>query len=611
MKKVLRIALGICAAAALLCSCTKNQESDGKAALKSISFTTKTNPALTENYEGVIDDAAGTIKFVMPQSTDLHALIPTFKATKGDVVSVNGVTLKSDKTAVNCSSAVTVVVSDSSAKAEKTYTLTVSQNDGVAELVSAGLYKADNVDLLDADYVAGTITDVTIIRIKGGGNGKTLNIRLAAGLNDAIKVNNAKVKDIASVDCDFPIDVVVTDTVANVNKSYVIKVGKILEMVWSKATGFADDTNISTSDYAMAVDAEKDEIYLLYGINGTVGATATTSMATVSKWNGSAWTTVGTSCFSQAKAAKFAIDVVGSQPYVMFTDNGAEVSGTVSVITYASGSWSYVGARGFGEKPNSFGYGIVVNPETKRPITAWSNNAAGANVGKRGLNVSVFGGTDWTANQNISGRTASWYGMVPRFVTVGNAVYLWVANQNQNTYSLYKYASGSWSTVVESYMNAGNHIHVGDNAIAADSQGNIYVAILDDSAAAGTWYIQLFKLNGATFEKVGSPINNSYGTSGSSYALVLDHNDMPIVAYIDQSASGRCKIVTMDAETKSWGEPFDTGITANTSSTVCLDKAGNGSIYVSFAQKLQNSASANYYEYEIFKYSLEPDVLPK
>ena len=98
-----------------------------------------------------------------------------------------------------------------------------------AELKSFKILAADNEGLTE-DIAVETIAGEMIIRVKGGGVGKTFTATLEAGENDVIKVNDEAVsaEGKASFDATFPVDITVTNSKSELVEHYVLKIGKIL-----------------------------------------------------------------------------------------------------------------------------------------------------------------------------------------------------------------------------------------------------------------------------------------------------------------------------------------------------------------------------------------------
>ncbi len=619
MKKFLHIALLIGALGALMCSCEPEPKADGVAEIKSLTLTAAANQALSQDFTATIDQTASTIVVALPLDTDKAALVPTFTVTDGDAVTIAGAPVKSGETAVDMSAAVEVVVTDATSNISKTYTLTVADNDGKAELLSVGFLAANNTNKIKEDAVAEEIGAEMIIRILGGGAGVELVMSFEAGLNDIVTVNNTEAVATATVDCTFPIDITVSDPYAGVENKYVVKVGKILQNAgWSRVATIADP-ELKAKDFAMDIDPATEDVYVAYSLNFTDEATAkTTARATVSKWNGEALSLVGPSCFSAAKATYYNLIVNNGQPYVMYVDGN--VSSAVTVQTYTGGAWSVLGKDG--------ALGKITGMAKERTAMAFSGSKlmtfltanaddAATGIKKRGANYSVWDGSAWTSSP-LPGRDAAWYAYTPRAISVGEDVYMIYANQLSsmdatltNGVSLYKYSNGAWSTLVDNFLPEGNStVGLYYQTVKADNNGDIYLLLGDDSS--GSWLIQMFKLNGNTLEKVYPAIQNTLNSDGA-FDLVFDNNNMPIVAYRNAADPENVQVVTLDPDTETWNEA--TTISDETTEgnwPIYLKRADNGNLYLSYVtMKYAEDGKTKLYEIPIYKSALEDDVLPE
>ena len=87
-----------------------------------------------------------------------------------------------------------------------------AKDETPAQLVSFKILAADNEGLAE-DYAPDAIAPTMVVRIPGGGQGKTLVATLEAGENDVIKVNDAEIENgKASFDATYAVDIVVTNS---------------------------------------------------------------------------------------------------------------------------------------------------------------------------------------------------------------------------------------------------------------------------------------------------------------------------------------------------------------------------------------------------------------
>ena len=135
-----------------------------------------------------------------------------------------------------------------------------------AVLTSFKILAADNEGLKE-DYAPASISESMVIRIPGGGQGKTLVATVSAGENDVIKVNDAEVTDgKASFDATYAVDIVVTNTKSKKSAQYEVKIGKILQITSKKLGSFESTETLSIKDtyYKANVNPATGEMYLAY-----------------------------------------------------------------------------------------------------------------------------------------------------------------------------------------------------------------------------------------------------------------------------------------------------------------------------------------------------------
>ena len=243
MKKLISILACTLAAISVLVSCQTKETPDGKCELTSFSLTHSLNSTLPADIVGVIDAAKKNIVLVVPTSVTTTSFIPTFTATQYDVVKIGGTEVTSGQTSVKITDGTKVSLSDLVSSLTAEYTITILANDEAAELVSVSFKAADN-SLLDADVAPEAIAPEMLVRVPGDAFRKELTLTVSAGSGDAISVNNTVVESGSSikVDTSFPIDITVSDAIAGKSVDYVLKVGKILEVVVKKLGSYTEGT---------------------------------------------------------------------------------------------------------------------------------------------------------------------------------------------------------------------------------------------------------------------------------------------------------------------------------------------------------------------------------
>ena len=627
MKKFLHVALLIGAIGALMCSCEPEPKVDGIAEIKSLKLTAAANEALDVDCTAIINQTASTIVVALPANTVKTALVPTFVVTDGDVVTIDGAVVKSGETVVDMSEDVEVVVADAESNATKTYTLSTTDNDGKAELVSVAFLAADNTGKLTEDAVAEAIADEIIIRIPGGGSGVELVMSFEATANDVVTVNNAEAIATATVDCTFPIDITVSDPYAGVEKKYVVKVGKILQNAGWVEMAVGNTTEIDEAH--MAVDKVKNEVYISYLATLGEGDAAVEDRAVVEKWDGSAFVQVGASDFTSAESAWLDIAAHNGKLYAFVSDKSETLNtaSTPSMFAFDGAAWSALGTRGFSEKAGSY-YALGVNPANGYPIGIYQcNNSKSASVPRRGAMYCEWTGAEWDTNKTIpvSGHNQAWYCYNTRITTLGDAMYVLVHLQDQKAVVIYKLENGTWSVVLDKFLPTGaSNIDIRDCDLAVAANGDVFFVIADDSGTNGTYISQVYKITANGVVKVGTPLYDI--SKGRKVAITTDTNNNPIVAYRtdsdDATKDGFVNIVSIDEETQTWGEPFVISVVTNVSDGIYLDNTNDGTMYLTITETHSEivqeevdgemkDKTVKTYPYHVYKNALEADVLPE
>ena len=133
------------------------------------------------------------------------------------------------------------------------------------KLTSFQILAADN-EGLEEDYAPDAIAPSMVVRVPGGGAGKTFVATLSAGEDDIIKLNDEEVVDgKASFDATYAVDIVVTNSKSGKSAQYEVKIGKILQLLGKKLGSFvsaAGDMTYTSSSFKAAVNPVTGEMYL-------------------------------------------------------------------------------------------------------------------------------------------------------------------------------------------------------------------------------------------------------------------------------------------------------------------------------------------------------------
>jgi len=391
------------------------------------------------------------------------------------------------------------------------------------KLTSFQILAADN-EGLEEDYAPDAIAPSMVVRVPGGGAGKTFVATLSAGEDDVIKLNDEEVVDgKASFDATYAVDIVVTNSKSNKSAQYEVKIGKILQLLGKKLGSFvsaAGDLTYTSSSFKAAVNPVTGEMYLAYTFTPTGGV----KNIGVVKYSGGSFVQVGTEGIVPAPAEGSAIatsnvcslqfDESGT-PYLLYL--AGDVKNSLSVRKFDGSAWTLVGKGGFSDKPTT----TFCTPELY--FDASGNPGVIYADPTRGAAIYSYSSSEWTKG-SISGfpafgvdngRGGSYPGMFygGRVLKSGGKIY---GLFSANWYGLYIYElSGSaWSTaVISDYIAEGENTMIPGNLKMFETKDG---KILVFAAHWSKNEMQLYQFSGTDLKPYGDPYPITISDGGST-----------------------------------------------------------------------------------------------
>ncbi len=603
MKKLLSLAACLVAVTVVAVSCTPKDKPDGKCELTAFS--------LSSSIAGTIDAAAKTITVVIPTSVTSDSFTPTFAVTDYDVVTIGGTPATSGETSVTVADGTKVIVADEVSAMTTEYTIVVVETDQVAELTSVVFKAADN-SLLDEDVVAASIAPEIIVRVPEEAFRKKLKVTLEAGMDDEIKVNNTVVASGSSieVDCDFPIDITVTDAVAGKSASYIVKVGKILDYVVTKLGTYAEG---EMNDFTMTINPNDNLPYFAY--TRKLNEEEKNWNVSLAKWNGSAFELVGSTGIANVA------DRSASKPEVAFSKDGTiyykylggEVA-SMPTVKKLDAEWTLVGDAGFtGVNVNTtYYYPFFVHPATGKPAMFWCVGGKKTNPGYRQMHYANFG-ESWTTNIVTgtvpaygSGSTST-SGMYYTSFAVENdgKVYI-VSSFNEFGYYVHEVnADGTLTPIVENYLpEEALHGLGGNLQMKLGPNGTLYVFA---AVRVGDGSMQLYTVDqdAKTLKPYGaaSPAI-TIGASGvisENYGMAVNPvNGLVTFVYDTEQGKGAPAFAYLDDNMQWAAFEVESPAVSKSEFWMQFDKTGENCYVAYMAEDAL----------QLYRIGLEPDILP-
>lgn len=602
MKRILAfISLALIAVAGAV-SCNNDPKADGLVQIKSFSLQSSLNSTLTSDVTGAIDETAKTIALAIPEGAG-SSFIPTFTTTDDDVVTSGSTVVTSGVTSISITDGAKLSVTDEVSGLSTSYTLSVKENDGAAELKSVAFLKEDNSALTE-DAIPEAIAAEMIVRVPSEAFKQELTLTVEAGLNDVVKVNGTEVTDgKVKVDTSFPIDITVTDEVAKTSTNYVLKVGKILEYVISKVGTISDGTRIYPT-FDIQINPKDGTPWIAYykEIEGSVSRVA------VVRLDGTSFPYVGESCLSpETRDAKNPVLAFAADGTAFLKYTGGKDANRNTVKKFTT-TWETCGK----ESMNS----VNINTSYANPLYIQSNgqpafffNANGGDY-KRCIVSECFNGTDWVEKPAFgngiapkygepSGKSGTFYGSAN--TTHKGKTYM-LSSFNEWGYFIHEVGDDcSLQTVVYDYKPGASKFGVFVNmSISSDSE-NLFAFVSDVSNKK----MQVYKVDfeGKTLTEYGEglTVTISKDAPEESAAFAASPSGLLVSAIEDSDNNTYFKYLNSNLQWENF-----------TMSEAPVKISATGDYHIVF-----NSEGTGYIAYtsdkviEVYKVALEADVLPE
>ena len=612
MKRILTFVSLMLTLVAVTVSCNKDPKPDGVAQITSFSLKSSLNSALSSDVTGTVDNQAGTIAVIIPEGAG-SSFIPTFVATKDDVVKSGSAVVTSDVTSISITDGAKLTVSDEVSQLNTTYTFSVKENDAAAELKSVAFLQADN-EALTADVAPETIAAEMLVRVPGKAFKSELVMTVEAGKNDVVTVNGKAVENgKISVDTSFPVDIKVTDEVAGTEVSYVLRVGKVLEIVVTKLASITDGTRIFGS-FDMAINPADGNPWIAYAkeVDGQ-----SLDRVAVQKFDGTSFTYVGGDYIvpdPDSKDAKnpsiaFASDGTAYLKYL-----GGELNNRNTVRKYTS-TWEIVGKAVVNSVNVNSSYCCPIYIQNNgQPAFFYNNNTA---PNKRCIGSAYFDGSSWAETlsaaasgiapafgQGATKNSGQFWGSVT--TTFNGKVYM-LASFNEWGYFVYEVSDGCvLSPVVYDYKPGTSEYGLPGNVNIMTDGDNLFVYASDKSAEK----MQIYKVDFTkkTLVEYGEGLSATISSNGGineTSTVSVSPDGLFVAAVEDGEKNVTFKYLNSSLKWENF-----------TLAESALKNSATGQFHIAF-----NSDGVGYIAYtgdvdgagniEVYKVALEDDVIPE
>ena len=565
MKKAFKFFLipAFALAAVFAVSCNKENPAP-EAGIVSFTLLASANSQFSQDYSASVGN--GSIDFRnLPSGTDVSALVFSFTTkNEDDAVSVAGKPLVSGQSAVDCSQAVTVVVTNVDGKAVN-YTLTVSSDPyPQPKLLTFAVKVEDNAGVLFADAEGSIKDDQVSISFPAAADISAVVPSFTTNPGDVVYLGSkdGEVVESGVTELDFtdPVNLYLVNGDGKLNAVYVVTAGRTA-IAWAEVANYTADTLYSGQ--VLKINPATQVPYVVYKIRqDKTNADRVNTLAMV-KYEDGAVSKVGGSNFGKAvNGSNYHFDISASGvPYVAFADDKASPKGTCVMKSDGSG-WSYVGDPDGAPMLSIQAQKHRVSVFGDKVFVAQYSNTAVAPYVKRGFAWSEYSDGAWTSNTHplVGGTTTNIFDVTNDgtnlYLITENAGKVGDVNYGHSVYSFSE--KDGWKALRENYVaETASQTGITCLVVRVAPDGTPYILTSDNAVSAGgsDYNIRVEKYNGEAFVTVGGATIPYVLKSHNSATLAVAPDGTPFVVYFDETDGYKLNVVSINPETLQWTAP--------------------------------------------------------
>lgn len=570
-----------------LASCKKDPVMYSKG-IESFGFEIENAQGVQQSFEGVIEDGAITVN--VPTDVDVTSLKAVFKTDNSRTIVQIGQEVQESGISVQDFTIPKKYTVKAEDKSTKTYTVTVVKK---VTIISFGFFKEDN-PTLPADYI-GVIKGFNIeVALPESVSFLGLKARFVTTNGATLKVSGIDQQSKVTPN-NFDNQVVYTLSEPSLATPYEFKVNvSFLGKQWEL---FGDNLTVPTAAAPkMAINPLNSNPYFVYQRTGKdeSGATIATDnrKVAVMGYVGGKWQNLG----DKLGVSDFRADVQS----IAFSNAGELFIGykdylnadqRATVKKYNGSAWTSVGADRF--TPMKIDYFNMVIADDNTPMIAMakqSNSNEYASIPQRGVFAMSYKNNAWSdVTGALTGKT-----MFQNHIVKGldGNVYLGLMERTtgSNRPSLYKLANNTWTAVGPTSFSAPDGL-VGFQSVsvAVDRTGQAYLAFQVGSGANRMNHVMKYNAVANAWQEIGNGVLS--GAVSDTFALTIDKDDNLYFAYANATS---LVIKSLNKQTNNWNT--ERKIISEKVSAFDIQSAPNGKIYV--VASLSASLKTVVYKYE-------------
>jgi hypothetical protein len=279
------------------------------------------------------------------------------------------------------------------------------------------------------------------------------------------------------------------------------------------------------------------------------------------KFNGSDWVTLGEAGLTKNDGGVLALVENNGIPFMLTTDDLINEEPFTILKRFNAGQWEQVGDTLW----NFQGAGVAMD--------ASGNAYTVDNQPSSGIKMKKMAGGVWTSLPDVGMATSTTYPAIA--VDASGVLYVMFSDAgNSQKATVKKFNGSSWVTVGQAGFSA---FFISYNFITFDHNNVPY-------AATG---VQVFKLNGALWQAVGSSFGSTY-----SMTIGFDQANVPWISYSKNDADSRARVQKFNGS--AWVDVVSGGAITGGAATTTKILFNNSNVpYVAYTEKVTQNNFVN------------------
>jgi hypothetical protein len=574
----------------VLASCAKKEMPAPAVGFSSFTFKATNNQGLTTDVTGIIQD--GNIVVKVPAAADITALVPTYGFSNPEtIVYVNKQPQENGVSVVDFTQPVEFQLRGRESRGA--FMVTVVKT---AAFTKFGFRQQENAGLIFKDYTA-VVKGLNVTVVLPVGTDVSKLVPYFETTTGATVKFNGTAEQSATTAHDFtnPVSFSLSDAEVLTPAVFTVTVTFLTSPVWQKVGQLSwPQEGIVSGSLKLAINPATNFPYITYQLSkdaAGVSYAAENKKIVVLGYSETGWEAIGAAAGlseGDGRDPAIAFDKTG-MPYVAYRDYSDPLSANqqkVTVRKYSGNAWSVVGGIRFTpSKTENLALGVDGNNMPWISVSKQDAAADASGFERRQLYTMKYDNTSWSVVGFPSKVLA---GGGTKLLRVNDKLYLGAPDRTTGTQSVsaFELNGNQWSNIGPASFLADNKPLFTQMTLAVGLDGSKYAAYQNNSVANGKLEY-ILKYNGATWDKLGTPVNigsgdERFGLAVGSTVYFVYYKPATAIGEADDAAG--LYVRSFNKQTNNWNTPVNIPLSDASESLSGVDIAvsGDGIPYLAF-----------------------------